>query len=89
MKTVGVDVAYQMVLYESRTVSGNVSPTVNGTYDTTVHVGGHQPPARLLSFIGVAVSPASSDVQAAADRGYVAGFMLSTWTREIAIGRKP
>jgi long-chain fatty acid transport protein len=33
------DVAYQVVLYESRTVSGNVNPTVNGTSDTTVHVG--------------------------------------------------
>jgi len=38
-RTTAPDVAYQVALYESRTVSGNVNPTVNGTYDTTVHVG--------------------------------------------------
>ncbi|MDR4472405.1 MAG: hypothetical protein MRJ92_07085 [Nitrospira sp.] len=31
--------AYQAILYENRTVAGNVNPTVNGTYRTTLHVG--------------------------------------------------
>ena len=35
----GIDVAYQALLYENRTVSGNINPTVNGTYQTTYHVG--------------------------------------------------
>jgi long-chain fatty acid transport protein len=38
-KGLGVDVAYKAILYEDRTVAGNVNPTVNGTYGTTLHVG--------------------------------------------------
>ncbi len=38
-KGLGVDLAYQAILYENRTVAGNVNPTVNGTYRTTLHVG--------------------------------------------------
>lgn len=43
-KGIGIDVAYQLILYEPRTVSGNVHPVaipgvVNGTYQTTYHVG--------------------------------------------------
>ena len=36
-KLIGVDLAYQMVLYEPRTVTGNPNPAVNGKYRTTVH----------------------------------------------------
>ncbi len=38
-KGLGIDLAYQAIIYESRTVAGNVNPTVNGTYNTTLHVG--------------------------------------------------
>ncbi|WHZ24543.1 MAG: membrane protein involved in aromatic hydrocarbon degradation [Nitrospira sp.] len=38
-KGFGIDLAYKAVLYESRTIAGNLNPTVNGTYDTTLHVG--------------------------------------------------
>jgi long-chain fatty acid transport protein len=38
-KAIGLDLAYQAVLYETRTISGNINPTVNGTYRTTLHVG--------------------------------------------------
>ncbi|HEY7167521.1 MAG TPA: outer membrane protein transport protein [Candidatus Binatia bacterium] len=31
---IGVDLAYQLFLFESRTVTGNPNPAVNGTYDT-------------------------------------------------------
>jgi long-chain fatty acid transport protein len=37
---IGVDLAYQAFLFETRTVTGNPNPTVNGTYRTTNHVGG-------------------------------------------------
>ena len=37
--SLGIDLAYQAILYEGRTVAGNVNPTVNGTYRTTLHVG--------------------------------------------------
>lgn len=41
---IGLDVAYQALFYESRTVAGNANPiaipgSVNGTYQTTFHVG--------------------------------------------------
>ncbi|MCP9451322.1 MAG: outer membrane protein transport protein [Nitrospira sp.] len=37
---IGLDVAFQEWFYESRTVAGNLlSPTVNGTYRASVHVG--------------------------------------------------
>lgn len=35
----GIDLAYQALLFESRTVIGSPNPTVNGTYQTTTHVG--------------------------------------------------
>jgi long-chain fatty acid transport protein len=38
-KGLGIDLAYQAILYEARTIAGNVNPTVNGTYRTTLHVG--------------------------------------------------
>jgi long-chain fatty acid transport protein len=38
-QSVGIDVAYQALLYESRTITGNLNPTVNGTYHSTLHVG--------------------------------------------------
>ncbi len=41
---IGMDVAYQAIFYETRTVTGNANPVaipgvVNGTYQTTYHVG--------------------------------------------------
>jgi long-chain fatty acid transport protein len=41
---IGLDLAYQAILYETRTVTGNMNPVaipgvVNGTYQTTFHVG--------------------------------------------------
>jgi long-chain fatty acid transport protein len=43
-KAIGLDVAYQALLYETRTVAGNQNPvavpgSVNGTYQTTYQVG--------------------------------------------------
>lgn len=38
-KAIGFDVAYQEWFYDSRTVVGNVNPTVNGTYHAFVHLG--------------------------------------------------
>ena len=38
-KGFGIDLAYQAILYEARTIAGNVNPTVNGTYRSTLHVG--------------------------------------------------
>jgi len=38
-KTIGLDLAYRAWLFESRTVAGNVNPTVNGTYDAIAHCG--------------------------------------------------
>ena len=38
-KALGIDVAYQALLFESRAVTGNPNPTVNGTYQTTTHAG--------------------------------------------------
>ena len=39
VKAIGLDLTYQAVLYEDRAVAGNLNPTVNGTYSTTVQVG--------------------------------------------------
>ncbi len=36
---IGLDVSYQALIYETRTIAGNINPTVNGTYNTTLHVG--------------------------------------------------
>ncbi len=43
-KAIGLDLAYQAILYENRTVSGAESPigipgTLDGTYKTTLHIG--------------------------------------------------
>jgi long-chain fatty acid transport protein len=38
-KAIGLDVAYQEWFYESRTVSGNLNPSVDGTYHAFVHLG--------------------------------------------------
>jgi long-chain fatty acid transport protein len=38
-KGIGLDLAYKAVLYENRTITGNLNPTVNGAYSTTLHVG--------------------------------------------------
>jgi long-chain fatty acid transport protein len=38
-KAIGFDVAYQEWFYESRTVTGNLNPTVDGTYHAFVHLG--------------------------------------------------
>ncbi|MBX3303636.1 MAG: outer membrane protein transport protein [Nitrospira sp.] len=43
-KAIGLDMAYQAIFYEPRTVTGNQNPiaipgVVNGTYNTTYHVG--------------------------------------------------
>ena len=36
---IGMDIAYQATVYDSRTINNNIQPTVNGTWDTTIHVG--------------------------------------------------
>ncbi len=38
-KAIGFDVAFQEWFYEPRTVSGNLNPTVDGTYDAFAHLG--------------------------------------------------
>jgi long-chain fatty acid transport protein len=38
-KAIGVDIAYQVVLYDSRRISNNQDPRVNGRWETTTHVG--------------------------------------------------
>lgn len=38
-KGIGLDLAYQEWFYESRTVVGNLNPTVDGTYHAFVHLG--------------------------------------------------
>jgi long-chain fatty acid transport protein len=38
-KGIGLDLAYQEWFYESRTVTGNLNPTVDGTYHAYVHLG--------------------------------------------------
>jgi long-chain fatty acid transport protein len=38
-KGIGLDLAYQEWFYESRTVIGNLNPTVDGTYHAFVHLG--------------------------------------------------
>jgi long-chain fatty acid transport protein len=39
-KAFGIDVSYQALLYEVRTITGNRNPMVNGRYDTLIHAGG-------------------------------------------------
>ena len=38
-KGLGIDLAYQAILYEARAIADNVNPTVNGTFRSTLHVG--------------------------------------------------
>lgn len=38
-KAIGFDVAFQEWLYEPRTISGNLNPTVNGNYHVFIHLG--------------------------------------------------
>ena len=38
-KLFAIDLAYQAGIYEVRNVAGNQNPTVNGRYDTLIHVG--------------------------------------------------
>jgi long-chain fatty acid transport protein len=38
-KAMGFDLAYQEWFYDSRTIVGNLNPTVNGTYHAFVHLG--------------------------------------------------
>lgn len=38
-RAIGVDVAYQLVLFDARRISNNVDPRVNGRWETTGHVG--------------------------------------------------
>jgi long-chain fatty acid transport protein len=35
---IGVDLSYQLILYEPRVVTGNPNPAVNGKYRTTDHL---------------------------------------------------
>ncbi|BFU96601.1 MAG: fatty acid transporter [Nitrospira sp.] len=36
---IGLDLAYQAQIYETRTITGNINPTVNGDYQTLLHIG--------------------------------------------------
>ncbi len=38
--SMGLDLSYQALVFDTRTVTGSSNPTVNGTYKTTQHVGG-------------------------------------------------
>ena len=38
-KTIGLDLAYQVLLYETRDIKNNQQPLLNGTWDNTIHVG--------------------------------------------------
>ena len=38
-KAIGLDLAYQEWFYEPMAVSGNLNPTVNGTYHAFIHLG--------------------------------------------------
>ena len=39
-KAIGIDLAYQVLLYDTRDINNNQQPILNGTWDTTLHVGG-------------------------------------------------
>ncbi|MDX1411572.1 MAG: long-chain fatty acid transporter, partial [Nitrospirales bacterium] len=39
-KAIGLDFTYLNQLYESRTISNNRQPVVDGTYETSLHAGG-------------------------------------------------
>jgi long-chain fatty acid transport protein len=36
---VSLDLAYQILLFDTRQISGNIDPRVNGRWETTIHVG--------------------------------------------------
>ena len=36
---IGIDLAYQAILYNERSINNNDDPRVNGIWDTTIHVG--------------------------------------------------
>ncbi len=38
-KAIGLDLAYQVLLYNARDISNNQQPLLNGTWDSTIHVG--------------------------------------------------
>lgn len=38
--SIGLDIFYQAFVFDTRTVTDNPNPTVNGTYHTTNHAGG-------------------------------------------------
>jgi len=38
-KSIGLDLAYQVLLYETRNITNNQDPRLNGKWDTTLHVG--------------------------------------------------
>jgi long-chain fatty acid transport protein len=38
-RAIGLDLAYQVLLYQTRGISDNINPAVNGEWDTTLHVG--------------------------------------------------
>lgn len=38
-KGIGLDLSYQAAFFENRTIAGNQNPTVDGTYQTFIHVG--------------------------------------------------
>ncbi len=38
-KAIGLDLAYQVLLYQTRGISNNRQPILNGEWDTTLHVG--------------------------------------------------
>ncbi|MEO8327165.1 MAG: long-chain fatty acid transporter, partial [Nitrospirota bacterium] len=38
-KAIGIDLAYQALLYDERNVQNNQQPLLNGKWDTTLHVG--------------------------------------------------
>jgi len=39
IKGMGLDIAYQVLLYQTRGISNNINPAVNGRWDTILHVG--------------------------------------------------
>ena len=38
-KAIGVDLAYQVLLYDTRDIKNNRQPALNGKWDSTLHVG--------------------------------------------------
>jgi len=38
-KAMGIDLAYQVLLYNTRGINNNRQPVLNGEWDTTLHVG--------------------------------------------------